>query len=359
MNVPGSVMVTGGAGFIGSHLVEALLNSGVSVSVVDNLDDFYPAAYKRANLKEIAKVGKIRHYEADIRQAQSLKAIFQAERPEVVIHLAALAGVRPSIARPRLYEEVNVGGTLNLLELSRQFGVGRFIFGSSSSVYGADANAPFSEGASGLKPISPYAASKLAAELFCYTYAHLYRLSVVCLRFFTVYGPRQRPDLAIRKFAELMEAAKPVPIYGDGTSGRDYTYVDDTVRGILAAISYETDFDVFNLGGSHPVKLVDLIHLLEKATGMPARVEFHPCQPGDVPLTWANIEKARRLLGYEPRISLEAGLSKFCAWRLKAAEQQAAAANHCRVGVTRMRLPIRQVVGEEEPGSPAYQLGRP
>jgi UDP-glucuronate 4-epimerase len=270
----------------------------------------------------------------------------------VVIHLAALAGVRPSISRPRLYAEVNIQGTLNLLELSHQFRVSRFIFGSSSAVYGADARAPFSEDATGLRPISPYADTKLAGELFCYTYSHLYRLSVVCLRFFTVYGPRQRPDLAIRKFAGLMDAGMPIPVYGDGTSGRDYTYVDDIVQGVLAAIPYKTDFDIFNLGNCHPVKLLELIPLLEKATGKPAEVEFHPFQPGDVPLTWANIDKARRLLGYEPRVSLEAGLRNFCAWRRAMAGEQAAEANG--YGATAARLPAPGL--ESENGKSGVEL---
>src|SRR5437879_7884933 len=272
MSSPPKVMVTGGAGFIGSHLAEALLREGASLALVDNLDSFYPVAYKRTNLKEIAKAGKARFYEVDICDYRKMNAVFEIERPEVVVHLAAKAGVRPSISQPRLYEEVNIAGTLNLLELAQRFKVQKFVFGSSSSVYGSDATAPFSEDNVHLKPISPYAATKLAGELLCYTYSHLYQLPAVCLRFFTVYGPRQRPDLAIRKFTELIDAGEPIPIFGDGTFGRDYTFVSDIVQGILAAVSHETRFDVFNLGNSHPVQLLDLVTLLEKTMGKRAKL---------------------------------------------------------------------------------------
>ncbi len=308
------VLVTGGAGFIGSHLTEALLRQGHSVSLLDNLDDFYPPALKRANLEEIFRLEKIRAHEVDIRNLRELETVFEEERPDVIIHLAARAGVRPSIEHPKLYEEVNVGGTLNLLMLACSFGAKKFVFGSSSSVYGATARVPFAEDHVEMKPISPYAATKLSCELLCYTYSHLHRLPVLCLRFFTVYGPRQRPDLAIHKFIALMEAGKPIPIYGDGTSGRDYTYVDDIVEGILAGVSYETQYDIFNLGNSQPVKLLDLVHQLEKATRKRAVLDFLPSQPGDVPLTWADISKARRLLGYEPRTPLDIGIERFWAW---------------------------------------------
>jgi UDP-glucuronate 4-epimerase len=247
------------------------------------------------------------------------KAIKRA-RPDAIIHLAACAGVRPSIQKPRLYEEVNIGGTLNLLELSRQFGVAKFIFGSSSSVYGATGKTPFSEDQPELRPISPYGTTKLAGEMLGYTYAHLYRLPVVCLRFFTAYGPRQRPDLAIHKFTALIEAGKPVPIFGDGSTARDYTYVDDIVAGILAALHHEpladagTPFEVFNLGNSHPIALNDLVLQLEKTIGRKALRDPKPLQPGDVPITWADISKSGRALGYRPSTSLEDGLKKFVAW---------------------------------------------
>jgi UDP-glucuronate 4-epimerase len=239
----------------------------------------------------------------------------------VVIHLAARAGVRPSIAEPHLYERVNVGGTLNLLELCREFPPSKFIFGSSSSVYGATSRVPFSEDQVELRPISPYAATKLAGEMLCYTYAHLFRLPVICLRFFTVYGPRQRPDLAIHKFTALIEAGKPLPIFGDGSTGRDYTYIDDILTGVMAALDYgpraekgSAAFEIFNLGNSHPVKLTELVELLARVTGRKAVQQQKPVQPGDVPLTWADISKASRLLGYRPATQFEEGLRQFVAW---------------------------------------------
>jgi UDP-glucuronate 4-epimerase len=325
------ILLTGGAGFIGSFVAEALLAPGAQLAIVDNLDSFYAAPWKRANLEDVRRAGAFDLYEADIRDYEGLKKIFAAARPEAVIHLAARAGVRPSIEQPRLYEEVNVGATVNLLELAREFGVRQFVFGSSSSVYGATSRAPFSEDHFELRPISPYAATKLSCELLGHTYAHLYRLPVICLRFFTVYGPRQRPDLAIHKFTALMEAGRPVPVFGDGNTGRDYTYVDDIVAGVLAALEFapqpaagDAPFEVFNLGNSHPVKLNDLITLLERATGRKAQRDVKPLQPGDVPLTWADISKAGRLLGYHPSTPLEAGLIKFVAWYRSAPAQRKA-----------------------------------
>lgn len=310
----GKFLVTGGAGFIGSHVLEALLERGYSVAAVDNLDDFYPAALKRRNLEEVLRRGEFRFYNTDIRDAARLREVFETEKPEVVIHLAARAGVRPSIERPDLYEAVNVGGTINLLSWARDFAVKKFIFASSSSVYGATARVPFVENGVELKPVSPYAATKLAGEMMCFTYSHLFHLSIVCLRLFTVYGPRQRPDLAIHKFAALLEAARPVPLFGDGTSSRDYTFVSDIVAGILAAVEYETEFEVFNLGNSRPVKLSELVSELERALGKRAVLNYLPPQQGDVPITWADISKARRLLGYDPLVSLAAGMDRFVAW---------------------------------------------
>ena len=249
-----------------------------------------------------------------------LRETVSSVRPDAIIHLAARAGVRPSIEHPRLYEQVNVAGTVNLLELCREFQVSRLIFGSSSSVYGAGSQAPFSEEQIGLRPISPYAATKLAGELFCYTYAHLYSLPVMALRFFTVYGPRQRPDLAIHKFVARIEAGKPLPIFGDGETGRDYTYVDDIVAGVLGALEYNfastkgAPFEICNLGNSQPVKLSELVRMLERAAGKKAIVQRESPQQGDVPLTWADISKAGKLLGYHPQTSLEEGLKKFVAW---------------------------------------------
>lgn len=314
------ILLTGGAGFIGSHTAEALLRRGDRVLIVDNLDEFYDPARKRANLEEIGRAGRFDFEELDIAEYEPLRALIQRTRPSVIVHLAARAGVRPSIEQPRLYERVNVQATVNLLECCREFPLGRFIFGSSSSVYGATSRAPFSEDQVELRPISPYAASKLAGELYCYTYAHLFHIECVCLRFFTVYGPRQRPDLAIHKFTSLLEAGKPLPIFGDGSTGRDYTFVDDIVAGLLAALNWKgladhpVPFDIFNLGNSHPVKLRQLVAALESTTGRKAAIQQLPDQPGDVPLTWADVSKAGRLLAYTPKTSLEEGLKRFVAW---------------------------------------------
>jgi len=313
------VLLTGGAGFIGSHVAEAVLRRGLQLSVIDSLDNFYSPTAKRANLEGVRKAGNFTFYEIDLCDFETLRKTISKARPDAIIHLAARAGVRPSIESPQLYERVNVGGTVNLLEVARQHGVKRFVFGSSSSVYGITNKVPFVEDDPCLRPISPYAATKLAGEFFCHTYAHLYEISTVCLRFFTVYGPRQRPDLAIRKFATLMEAGNAIPVFGDGFMGRDYTFVDDTVAGVLAAVDYEfppaaTPFDIFNLGNSHPVSLNELIATLESVTGRVAVRERKDLQPGDVPITWANIDKARRMLGYRPTTPLGEGLERFVRW---------------------------------------------
>ena len=314
------VLLTGGAGFIGSHVAEALLRRGVELTIVDNLDSFYSPAWKMSNLREIRRTGKYKFVNQDIRFASGMRGVIARARPEAVIHLAARAGVRPSIEQPLLYERVNIGGTVNLLELCRQYQVGKFIFGSSSSVYGMTSKTPFSENQPELRTVSPYGATKLAGEMLGYTYAHLYGFPVLCLRFFTVYGPRQRPDLAIHKFTALIEAGKPLPIFGDGTTGRDYTYVDDIVSGVMAALEYEpprvagVPFEVFNLGNSHPVTLAELVRLLEEATGRKALKDQKALQPGDVLITWADISKSSRILGYHPATRLEEGLKKFVAW---------------------------------------------
>jgi UDP-glucuronate 4-epimerase len=313
------VLLTGGAGFIGSHVSEALLRRGLQLSLVDSLDDFYSPAAKRANLEEVRKAGDFCFCELDVCDFDALRQAVSKLRPDTIIHLAARAGVRPSIEQPQLYERVNVGGTVNLLELARQLGVKRFIFGSSSSVYGITNRVPFAEDDPCSRPISPYAATKLAGELLCHTYAHLYGLSTVCLRFFTVYGPRQRPDLAIRKFTTLMESGKAIPVFGDGSMGRDYTFVDDIVAGVLAALDYQfprggTPFDIFNLGNSHPVSLNELIETLERVTGRVAIRDGKALQPGDVPITWASTDKAARMLGYRPATSLVEGLKRFVDW---------------------------------------------
>jgi UDP-glucuronate 4-epimerase len=314
-----SVLLTGGAGFIGSHLAEAVLRRGFKLSIVDNLDDFYEPDRKRNNLQQVRSAGDFSFHQIDICDADRLREVARKSRPDIIIHLAARAGVRPSIEQPVLYERVNVLGTLNLLELAREMHIGRLIFGSSSSVYGATNRVPFAEDDPVLRPISPYAATKLAGELMCYTYAHLYEISILCLRFFTVYGPRQRPDLAIHKFTALMEEGKPIPVFGDGSMGRDYTFVDDIVAGVMASLEYsfpskQVPFDIFNLGNSHPVKLRELIDYLEAATGRKAIREQKPLQPGDVPLTWANIEKSRQFLGYRPQVLMDEGLRRFVTW---------------------------------------------
>jgi UDP-glucuronate 4-epimerase len=313
-------LLTGGAGFIGSHVAEALLRRGVQLWILDNLDEFYSPAWKKNNLENIRRLGSYEFFQVDICDTVPLRESLERARPDVVIHLAARAGVRPSMEKPNLYEQVNAAGTLNLLQTCRQLPVRKFLFGSSSSVYGATSRAPFSENQLELRPISVYAATKLAGEMLCYTYAHLFALPVICLRFFTVYGPRQRPDLAIHKFTRLIEEGKPVPIFGDGSAGRDYTWVDDIVAGVMAAVDYEPQpaggvpFEVFNLGNSHPVKLAEMVALLERITGKRAILERNPLQPGDVPLTWADVSKAARLLGYRPAMRLEEGLERFVAW---------------------------------------------
>jgi len=317
---PQRVLLTGGAGFIGSHVAEALLRRGVQLSILDNFDEFYSPSWKKANLDDVGRVASYEFSRSDIRDMNCLREAFAQARPNVVIHMAARAGVRPSSEQPSQYQQVNVAGTLNVLELCREFQVRKLLFGSSSSVYGATSRVPFSEDQIELRPVSVYAATKLAGEMLCYTYAHLFALPVICLRLFTVYGPRQRPDLAIHKFTALIESGKPIPIFGDGSTGRDYTWVDDVVAGVMAALEYEPrpiaglPFEVFNLGNSHPVKLAEMVELLERITGKKAIREQEPPQRGDVPLTWADISKACRLLGYRPATRLEEGLQQFVAW---------------------------------------------
>ena len=324
--VSGRILLTGGAGFIGSHVAEALLRRRASLTIVDNLDPFYPAESKLANLEELRRIGHFEFHQADICDAFAMRRAFASARPQVVIHLAARPGVRPSFSEPALYERVNLAGTVCLLECARDSGAGRFVFGSSSSVYGACSRVPFCERQSGLLPLSPYAASKLAGEFQCRRFAERSGLPVICLRLFSVYGARQRPDLAIHRFTALLEAGLPLPVFGDGASGRDYTFVGDVVAGILAALDYELKpaageppFEIFNLGNSCPVRLNDLIALLEQVTGRRARRDPQPWQSGDAPLTWADISKASRLLGYRPVTRLEQGLEKFVEWYRAAA----------------------------------------
>jgi len=311
-----NILVTGGAGFIGSHLVDRLLSEGEwRVSVVDDLNDFYDPAIKRANASPHEKNSNYQLFKADIRDQAALRNIFAGNGFDCIVHLAARAGVRPSLDQPRLYAETNINGTLNLLELAREHGIKQFVFGSSSSVYGINAKVPFGEDDPIRQPISPYAATKAAGELLCHTYTHLYGIRCVCLRFFTVYGPRQRPDLAIHKFARLISEDKPIPVFGDGTTHRDYTFIDDIIAGVRAAIDYsKTDYEVINLGESRTVELRELISLLEKELGKTAQIERQPLQPGDVPQTFADIAKARRLLGYNPQTQIEEGMHTFVRW---------------------------------------------
>ncbi len=311
-----SILITGGAGFIGSHLVDRLLSEGEwRVSVVDDLNDFYDPAIKRANASPHEKNSNYQLFKADIRDQAALRNIFAGNGFDCLVHLAARAGVRPSLDQPRLYAETNINGTLNLLELAREHGLKQFVFGSSSSVYGINAKLPFGEDDPIRQPISPYAATKAAGELLCHTYTHLYGIRCVCLRFFTVYGPRQRPDLAIHKFARLISEGKPIPVFGDGTTRRDYTFIDDIIAGVRAAIDYsKTDYEVINLGESRTVELRELISLLEKELGKTAQIDRQPLQPGDVPQTFADIAKARRLLGYNPQTQIEEGIHTFVRW---------------------------------------------
>src|SRR5262252_4515843 len=311
-----NILITGGAGFIGSHLVDRLLNEGDwQITVVDDLNDFYEPSIKRANIENHLSRPNFKLIEADIRDYYSLNEVFAEGKFKCIVHLAARAGVRPSLTAPRLYVETNINGTTNLLELSRQYGVNQFVFGSSSSVYGENRKVPFSEADPIFNPISPYAATKAAGELLCHTYAHLYQMRIVCLRFFTVYGVRQRPDLAIHKFARLISAGEPIPVFGDGTTRRDYTYIDDIIAGVRAAIDYDQSrYEVINLGESRTVELRELIALLEDALGKKAQIERQPMQPGDVPQTFADIDKARRLLNYNPQTQIEDGISLFLGW---------------------------------------------
>ena len=310
------ILVTGGAGFIGSHLVDRLLGEGAArVTVVDNFNEFYDPAIKRANVAAHLQRDDFELIEADIADERAMGDLFARARFDCVVHLAARAGVRPSLEDPLAYENTNVRGTFTLLENARRNRVPKFVFGSSSSVYGVNSRVPFSEEDPIACPISPYAATKIAGESACHVYSHLYDLRVVCLRFFTVYGARQRPDLAIHKFARLMSQDKPIPLYGDGSTQRDYTYIDDIVAGVVAAMNYDqSKFEVINLGESQTVELRRLVELLERAFGKKAVIDHRPLQPGDVPVTFADVSKARRLLAYEPRTTIEAGIDRFVDW---------------------------------------------
>jgi UDP-glucuronate 4-epimerase len=308
------VLVTGGAGFIGSHLTRRLLGRGDRVTVLDDFNDFYDPARKRRNVAPFLAHHAYRLVEGDIRDQALVDRLFAAERFDSVVHLAARAGVRPSLAEPILYEDVNCIGTLRLLEAARRHGPQTFVFGSSSSVYGINRKVPFSEEDEINQPISPYATTKRTGELLCFNYHHLYGLRTSCLRFFTVYGPAQRPEMAIHKFTDLLAHGKAVPLYGDGSTRRDYTFIDDIIDGIVAAHDLAPGFEILNLGGAETTALSDLVHWIAAELGVEPRIDFQPEQPGDVPITFADVAKAGRLLGYAPRVPIREGLKRFVAW---------------------------------------------
>jgi len=321
-----TVLVTGGAGFIGSNLCDYLLKNNHNIIIIDNFNDFYNPEIKRNNITEIKNLMKINNIthdnltikEGDIRDINFLTKVFNFYKIEVVIHLAAMAGVRPSIMNPLLYNEVNIRGTLNLLDLCNKFGINKFIFASSSSVYGNNKKLPFTESDSVDFPISPYAATKKSGELLCHVYSHLYGINIACLRFFTVYGQRQRPDLAIYKFTNLMLNGSEITIFGDGTTERDYTYIDDIIQGIDKAITWASTgahkYEIFNLGRSDTIMLKYMVQRLEFEIGVKANIKNLPLQPGDVTITYADISKSKEILGYNPLTKFDDGISKFIKW---------------------------------------------
>ena len=303
------ILVTGGAGYVGAVLIPKLLKNKYKVIVID----WY--LYKPNVFDSFKENKNFSFNQGDTRDKNFINDIFKLHKPDIIIHLAARAGVRPSLQQPLLYEEVNVLGTLNLLEAARNNSCKKFIFGSSSSVYGECKNIPFKETELELKPISPYGVSKLTGEKYCQAYNHLFKIPIICLRFFTVYGPRQRPDLAIYKFTKLIEEGKPIPVFGDGLYKRDFTYVTEIIDGIMGSINYnKSDFEIFNLGESHTTSVVDLVKLIESTIGKKANIDWQPAQAGDVPLTYADVSKAEKLLGYKPRTKPEEGIKKFVEW---------------------------------------------
>jgi len=308
------LLITGGAGFIGSHLADRRLAKGDRVVVLDDFNDYYDPRVKRANVAPHRADPRYRLVEGDIRDRALVFRLFAEEGFDAVFHLAARAGVRPSLSQPVLYEEVNCVATWHLLEAAVAHGKPRFVFASSSSVYGINAKLPFSEDDPIDRPISPYATTKRAGELQVFNAHHLHGLPAMCLRFFTVYGPRQRPEMAIARFIRDLESGAPIPFYGDGSSRRDYTYIDDIADGVEAALESRIPFEIVNLGGAHPVTLAELVAALERATGRSARLDRQPMQPGDVPVTFASVEKAERLLGFRARVPLEEGLRRAVAW---------------------------------------------
>lgn len=323
-----TILITGGAGFIGSHLSERLLREGNKVLVIDNFNNYYNPAIKRNNIEEVKKTCVENNisldnyivFEGDIRDNEFLKEVF-SNKIDSIIHLAAMAGVRPSIEDPSLYYDVNITGTVNLLERCRENNIKQFVFASSSSVYGNNEKVPFAESDRVDNPISPYAATKKSGELLCYTYHHLFNMNIACLRFFTVYGPRQRPDLAINKFTSLILEDKEIPFYGDGTTSRDYTFVEDIVSGIVSSINYvntnDTVFEIFNLGGDKTVSLIEMVETIEDILGKKAKLNKLPMQPGDVNRTCADITHSKEIIGYNPKTTFKEGMKKFIEWKLK------------------------------------------
>lgn len=307
-------LVTGGAGFIGSHLIERLLSENHNICCLDNFNDYYSPTIKWRNIEEVSKHPNFKLIEGDILDEALLENISQNHPFDGIVHLAARAGVRPSVLQPKLYEEVNVRGTLNLLELAKQYQIKKFIMASSSSVYGNNSKVPFSESDPVDNPISPYAATKKACELIGYTYSGLYNISVTCLRFFTVYGPRQRPDMAIHKFTKLIAAGEEIPVYGDGKAKRDFTFISDIINGVVRSIERCHGYNIYNLGESQVVPLMELIRLIEKNLGMKAKIKWLPPQPGDVPITYADITKAKKELDYHPEVDITDGITGFIKW---------------------------------------------
>jgi len=314
-----NILVTGGAGFIGSHLCKRLLSDGVKVICLDNFDTFYDPKIKIKNVEVIAKKSPdlFELITGDIRNPEHLKGVFQKSKIDLVVHLAARAGVRPSISDPLLYQDVNIRGTIVLLESCKAHGIKNFIFASSSSVYGENQRVPFTEKDLDIQPISPYGGTKRAGELLCYSYHHLYKMNIACLRIFTAYGPRQRPEMAIHKFARLIDQGGKIPMFGDGSSRRDYTYIDDLVDGILGVTRYHKGFEIYNLGESQTTSLKELIRLIEKAIGKKANIEMLEPQPGDVSVTYADITKAKQMLKYQPVVKMEEGIKRFVEWYKK------------------------------------------
>lgn len=319
------ILVTGAAGFIGSHLTERLVRDGHQVVGLDNFDPFYDRKLKEANLRQVGESGAFRLSEMDICESGPLWDLMADFKADVTVHLAALAGVHPSLAAPHRFQKVNVEGTLNILEGLRRTGCARLVFASSSSVYGARSQVPFDEADPCDRPVSPYAATKRCGELICYTYHHLYSIATTCLRFFTVYGPRQRPEMAIAKFTRLVDSDQTVTLYGDGSAGRDYTYVDDIVDGTVAVVERALPgYRIYNLGNSRPVSLVQLLETIERAVGKTANKVFEPDRPGDVPITCARVDRAAEDLDYAPRVPLEDGVARYVEWlRTRSAQDRA------------------------------------